>query len=171
MYLQNFNRYGECCTNDVPPMRITYNWFAFVAEYCIWYGIVIFRSVQIKSQSFKSWVVLTNLSVLIAVFLSSSETVNASLDKVFQNGYFFSKCYLFGAFKPYPVRSLEGAEVSSSSLLNANQIRWIAFKNIAYCLNLHLEFFNRCTEGGTKELPPTGLYFLLLLQITAASAK
>ena len=50
---------------------------------------------------------MMNLSVLIAVFLTSSETVLASLDNVSENGDFFSKCYLFGGFKPYPERSVK----------------------------------------------------------------
>ena len=73
--------------------------------------VSVFQELSSSDESF--------CSVLIAVLLSSSETLNASLDNVFRNGDFFSKCYLFGGFKPYPVRSLEGAEVSSSSWLNA----------------------------------------------------
>ena len=63
----------------------TNNLFGFVAGYCIWCDKVelFFGFLQINFRSFKSWVVLTNLSVLIAVFLVSSETVDAFLDTFF----------------------------------------------------------------------------------------
>ena len=64
----------------------------------------------------------TNFSILIAVFLTSSETLKASLDEFPQNGDFFSNCNLFGV-RPFLLNFWEQLRRAVCPKWTPNQIR------------------------------------------------
>ena len=94
--------------------------------------------VSIRSSSIfllKSWLTQANLSVLFALFLTSSETVNASLDNVTENGDFFSNLYVVCAFSEKELRL-----AAPPGIERQIRQRLIACKGLACCLNIYLTF-------------------------------
>ena len=127
--------------------------------------VSVFQELSSSDESFCSvlfWLPCSYrlLKRLMLLWITYFETETFSRNVIYSVGSSHTLCVLWKELR-----------LAAPPYWMPNQIRWIACRNIAYCLNVHLEFFNCCREGCTNELPLTGLHFLLLLPITASSAK